>query len=61
MVQIASNDTCFIEADAKTAFHHLEQIYRASGRREALELDYFEGGHEIDVEPGLRFLKGHLM
>ena len=60
MAQIASDDTCFIAADAKSAFSHLEQIYAASGRSDNLELDYFEGGHEVDVEPGLAFLKKHL-
>ena len=33
----------------------------ASGRPDHLELDYFEGGHEVDVAPGLAFLKKHLM
>ena len=61
MVQIASNDTCFIEADAKSAFDHLEKIYTAAGHRDNLELDYFEGVHEVDVEPALGFLKKHLM
>jgi hypothetical protein len=61
MAQIASDDTCFIAADAKSAFRHVEQIYAASGRSDNLELDYFEGGHEVDVEPGLAFLKKHLM
>jgi dienelactone hydrolase len=61
MVQIASDDTCFIEDDAKSAFNHLERIYAAAGRSDRLELDYFEGEHEVDVEPGLAFLKKHLM
>ena len=61
MAQIASDDNCFIAADAKSAFNHIEQIYAAAGRPDNLELDYFEGGHEVDVEPGLAFLKQHLM
>ncbi|MBI1924941.1 hypothetical protein HYR99_11930 [Candidatus Poribacteria bacterium] len=60
MVQIASNDTCFIEADAKNAFSHLEQIYAAAGSGDNLELDYFEGGHEVDLEPAISFFKKHL-
>jgi dienelactone hydrolase len=60
MVQIASNDTCFIEADAKSAFSHLEQIYAAAGSGDNLELDYFEGGHEVNLEPAVAFFKKHL-
>jgi hypothetical protein len=60
MVQIASNDTCFIEADALEAFRHLKQIYRAAGVEENLQLDNFEGVHEIDLEPAAEFLKKHL-
>ena len=60
MVQIASNDTCFIEADAKSAFNHLEQIYTASGRQDNLALDYFEGGHEVDLEPAIVFFRSKL-
>ena len=60
MVQIASDDACFIEADAMAAFHHLERVYAASGCRDNLVLDLFEGGHEVDVDPALAFLKEHL-
>ena len=60
MVQIASNDTCFIDTDAKKAFNHLEQIYSASGHPSKLELDYFEGEHEIDLVPAIKFFEEHL-
>ena len=60
MAQIGSGDTCFIEEDALDAFRHLERIYRAAGRPDRLELDHFEGVHEIDLEPGIAFLEQHL-
>ncbi len=60
MVQIASNDTCFIEEDALKAYSHLEQIYQAADAAEHLQLDHFEGGHEIDLEPAVEFLQKHL-
>jgi len=60
MVQIGSNDSCFIEDDALTAFRHLEKIYRASGAADCLVLDYFEGVHEIDLDPSIAFLRKHL-
>jgi len=60
MVQIASDDTCFIEEDALEAFRHLQQIYQAAGVEENLQLDNFEGVHEIDLEPAVEFFKKHL-
>lgn len=60
MVQIGSDDMCFIEADALEAFRQLEQIYAASGKRDRLVLDHFQGEHEIDLEPGLAFLEERL-
>ena len=60
MVQIGSDDMCFIESDALAAFEHLEKIYSASGKRDRLVLDHFEGEHEIDLEPGIAFLEERL-
>jgi len=60
MAQIGSGDTCFIEEDALSAFHHLERIYRAAGQPDRLVLDHFEGVHEIDLESGIDFLARHL-
>lgn len=60
MVQIGSDDRCFIESDALNSFEHLEKIYTASGKRDRLVLDHFQGGHEIDLEPGIAFLKERL-
>jgi len=60
MVQIGSNDDCFIEDDALAAFRHLEKIYRAAGAVERLALDHFEGVHEIDLDPAIAFLQEHL-
>lgn len=60
MVQIGSDDRCFIESDALESFEHLEKIYTASGKRDQLVLDHFQGGHEIDLEPGIAFLKERL-
>ncbi len=60
MVQIGSDDRCFIESDALAAFEHLEKIYKACGRHEKLVLDHFHGEHEIDLEPGITFLEDYL-
>lgn len=60
MVQIGSEDRCFIEADALAAFRQLERIYAASGGRDRLVLDHFQGEHEIDLEPGIGFLEARL-
>ena len=61
MAQIASNDSCFVEDDALSAFHHLESIYNAAGASENLELDNFEGVHEIDLDAAVSFLKKTLL
>ncbi len=60
MVQIGSDDTCFVEADALKAFRHLQKIYRAAGAGRNLVLDHFKGGHEIDLEAGTAFLRERL-
>ena len=60
MVQLGSDDKCFIVEDALAAFGHLDGIYAASGKRENLVLAHFLGGHEIDVETGIAFLEKQL-
>ena len=60
MVQIGSDDMCFIESDALAAFEQLGKIYEASGQRDRLVLDHFQGGHEIDLETGVAFLEERL-
>lgn len=60
MAQIGSKDNCFIEEDALKAFRQLEKIYKASGSLKNLHLDHFEGVHEIDLQPGIEFLKKYL-
>jgi hypothetical protein len=60
MVQIGSDDQCFIESDALAAFEHLAKIYAASGKRDQLVLDHFQGEHEIDLETGITFLEERL-
>lgn len=60
MVQIGSDDMCFIEADALAAFAQLEKIYAASGHRDQLVLDHFQGEHEINLETGIAFLEERL-
>lgn len=61
MAQIGSDDTCFVEKDALAAFRHLKKIYGAAGAVGQLELDHFQGGHQIDLEAGAGFLERHLM
>jgi dienelactone hydrolase len=60
MAQIGSDDSCFVEDDALQAYRHLESIYQAAGAADRLELDHFEGVHEIDLEKGVDFLKRRL-
>ena len=60
MVQIGSDDMCFIESDALSAFGQLEKIYAAAGHRDQLVLDHFQGEHEINLETGIAFLEGQL-
>lgn len=60
MVQIGSDDMCFIEADALEAFRQVEKIYAASGRSDKLVLDHFQGEHEINLETGIKFLQERL-
>ena len=60
MVQIGSDDSCFVEDDALQAFRHLRKIYRAAGAGCDLVLDNFKGGHEIDLEAGAAFLQERL-
>lgn len=60
MVQIGSDDMCFIELDALSAFGQLEKIYAASGDRNQLVLDHFQGEHEINLEAGIAFLEERL-
>jgi len=60
MVQIGSDDMCFIEADALQAFKQVEKIYEASGHCDQLVLDHFQGEHEINLETGIAFLEAHL-
>ena len=60
MVQIGSEDMCFIEEDALQAFKQVEKIYAASGRDDQLVLDHFQGEHEIDLEAGIAFLAERL-
>lgn len=61
MVQIGSQDTCFVEADALKAFRHVQKIYRAAGAGSQLVLDHFRGGHQIDRDKGIQFLRQQLM
>ena len=60
MVQIGSDDMCFIESDALAAFSQLEKIYAAAGYRDQLVLDHFQGEHEINLETGIAFLEERL-
>ena len=61
LVQTGREDACFIEPDAKMAYAHLEKIYAASGKPDRLEMDLFSGGHEVNVEPAVAFLKQYLV
>jgi hypothetical protein len=61
MVQIGQNDKCFSKEDSLRAFKHLGSIFAAAGAKKALTFDLFDGGHEIDLLPAIKFFKDQLV
>jgi len=45
LIDIGAYDTCFRSETALECYHQLEQIYRAAGAADNLELDLFPGEH----------------
>ncbi len=60
MIQAGERDQCFVIEDVMEAYAHLERIYAAAGASEQLELDRFDGAHEIDVERAVEFFARRL-
>jgi len=58
------SDHLFPEEATAEAFRRMQQVYRADGAGEALETEFFEGGHHCGKEQQLsivRFLDGQLL
>jgi dienelactone hydrolase len=60
MIQAGERDTCFVIEDVMEAYAHLQRIYAAAGASANLELDRFDGEHEIHVETALDFFARRL-
>jgi len=45
LIEMGEQDTCFVIADMKAAYAHLERIYRAAGVPERLDVDIHPGPH----------------
>ena len=60
MIQAGERDTCFVIEDVMEAYAHLAKIYAAAGASENLELDRFDGEHEIHAEMALDFFARRL-
>ena len=60
LAQVGRKDTIFVVDDQIKAYRHLQRIYKAAEASKALELDQFDGEHEINPEPIVEFLKRRL-
>ena len=60
LVQIGEYDFHVDSTKALKAYRHLSKIYRAAGASDFLELDFFDGGYEINVPPVVKFLDERL-
>lgn len=58
LVQMGEQDPIFAIDDAAEAARHLRKIYRAAGG--SLDVDRFNGGHVLNVDPAMKFLSRHL-
>jgi dienelactone hydrolase len=60
LIDIGAYDTCFRSETALDCYHQLEQIYRAAGAAENLELDLFPGEHGWGGRRSAEFFGNHL-
>jgi hypothetical protein len=60
LVQIGEYDVHLDSAAALRAFRHLKRIYRAADAEGELELDFFDGGYELNLPPIFDFLERRL-
>jgi dienelactone hydrolase len=60
MVQIGKRDECFVDTDALAAYRHVERIYHAAGASKHVELDHFNGAHELHLPAAVDFLNRRL-
>jgi len=51
LVQIGEYDFHVDSAAALKAYRHVKKIYQAAGAAEMLELDFFDGGYELNLPP----------
>lgn len=55
LVQIGQYDSVFSARDALAAFRYVKKIYEAAGAQERLELDLFDGVHELNIPAIVKF------
>lgn len=60
LVEIGSDDNCFLIESAMSCFKEVEKIYSAAGVRDRLELDLFDGGHAWGANKSVAFFRKHL-
>ncbi len=60
LVDIGAYDTCFSVDEATACFKGLENIYRAAGCEDKLELDLFPGEHSWGGNRSMGFFERHL-
>jgi dienelactone hydrolase len=60
LIDIGAYDSCFRVDGAIECFQKLQEIYRAAGASEALDLDYFPGEHSWGGNLSEEFFKKHL-
>ncbi|MDF2837021.1 MAG: dienelactone hydrolase [Paenibacillus sp.] len=60
-IESGSEDRVFPRGPAVQAFKELQAKYDSAGAAHAVEVDYFEGGHEIHGAPAYEWLRKQLM
>ena len=58
LVEIGTNDECFLIEPAMDCYRKVEMIYQASGAEDRLQLDLFEGGHAWGGNRSVEFFRG---
>ena len=61
LVDIGANDSCFKVDSAMKCYRKVEQVYRAAGVLDRLELDLFPGEHSWGANKSEEFFRKHLI
>lgn len=59
-LESGDTDRVFPRGPAVKAYGELQSLYAAAGAPDAVQADFFEGGHEIDGEPAFAWLREQL-